>query len=372
MSTKIEEHLLNPGPKNILALDGGGTRGIIELAFLARIEALLTPAGQTSFALSDHFDLIGGTSTGSIIAACLAMGKRVKDITSLYFQLGPAVFRPRRLSVPFLAARFDAQRLARLLDTTFGSCRLDDPVLQTGFAAMTRRFDTGSPWMISNNPRAPYWEDPPDGSFVGNRHYKLADVVRASAAAPGYFAPLLLEIAPGVRRLFVDGGLSPYNNPSLDLLMLTQAKAFGLGWKMGPGNLGLVSIGTGHARTALRNLPRTAPGLLLRTLADTLSDGQQLALTLLQWFSESPAPWRINSEIGNLSGEVFGGSPLFCFQRYDMPLEADWLQQNLGLDLSPARLAALQRIDRPDRMQELYAMAEQAAELQVHREHLQS
>ena len=54
--------------KTILALDGGGVRGIIAIAFLERIEALFTEHAGAPVRLADRFDLVGGTSTGAIIA----------------------------------------------------------------------------------------------------------------------------------------------------------------------------------------------------------------------------------------------------------------------------------------------------------------
>jgi predicted acylesterase/phospholipase RssA len=60
-------------------------------------------------------------------------------------------------------------------------------------------------------------------------------VVRASTAAPGYFRPEPLRIAPGAPPgLFVDGGVSPYNNPSLPLLMMATTRPFGLCWPTSP------------------------------------------------------------------------------------------------------------------------------------------
>jgi patatin-like phospholipase/acyl hydrolase len=77
-------YLFGPGPKRILSIDGGGgVRGVVSLAFLERMEALLrakTAGGDPDFRLSDHFDLIGGTSTGALIAAGLAMGFSVAPI----------------------------------------------------------------------------------------------------------------------------------------------------------------------------------------------------------------------------------------------------------------------------------------------------
>jgi len=77
-----DEHFSNDGtPKRILALDGGGLRGIVTLAFLAEIESMLRArhGGAESFRLSHYFDLIAGTSTGSIIAAALARGHSLID-----------------------------------------------------------------------------------------------------------------------------------------------------------------------------------------------------------------------------------------------------------------------------------------------------
>jgi hypothetical protein len=155
--------------------------------------------------------------------------------------------------------------------------------------------------------------------------------------------------------------------------MLTQARAFGLQWKLGPEDLTLISIGTGSSgRATLSNPkpPRTASGLAFHALMETLEDGQLLTLTMLQWFSDSPQPWQINSEIGDLSDEVLGGRPLLRFQRYDMPLDATWLQQNLQAHLPDKVIHVMRRMDRYASMKEIYAMAAAAAELQVRLAHL--
>jgi hypothetical protein len=367
MAIERDVHLLEPGPKRILALDGGGVRGIVELAFLERLEDLLRAQhdDDPSFRLCQWFDLIGGTSTGAIIAALLALGLTAREATAHYFELAPDAFRARRWWVPGVAPRFKAKYLYDHLSKIFKDIAMDSDRIRTGLAVMSRRYDTGSPWLLSNNPRGPYWPDPADGSFIGNRHYKLADVVRASTAAPGFFQPMLLPIIKGEpSKLFIDGGLSPYNNPSLALIMLTQADNYGLQWPLGVDNLTLLSIGTGNARGLTQEntkAPKTSGALLLRSLMDTLADGQLLTLTLLQWFSETPAPWTINSEIGNLGSEYLGGKPLLRFQRYDMPLDSDWLQKNLGVERTEEELVVLRRFDRVDSMEELYDLAQLAA-----------
>ena len=74
-----DRHLFGPGPKRILALDGGGVRGAITVAFLERIESLLWERYGRDMRLGDFFDLVGGTSTGAIIS----LTRDVPIITSL-------------------------------------------------------------------------------------------------------------------------------------------------------------------------------------------------------------------------------------------------------------------------------------------------
>ncbi len=91
-----DEHFLNDGsPKRILALDGGGLRGILTLSYLAELELLLKERHGASeeFRLSHYFDLVAGTSTGAIIAAALACGMSVAEITAKYLELGRKVFQ---------------------------------------------------------------------------------------------------------------------------------------------------------------------------------------------------------------------------------------------------------------------------------------
>src|SRR5437870_4722086 len=82
------------GPKRILALDGGGIRGILTLQFLEVIGGLVKQRLGADALLCDYFDLIGGTSTGSIIAAGLACGMTVDALRTRYKNIGASVFQP--------------------------------------------------------------------------------------------------------------------------------------------------------------------------------------------------------------------------------------------------------------------------------------
>lgn len=267
-----------PG-KAILALDGGGIRGVISVAILEKIEQLHRERLGAEMTLSERFDLIGGTSTGAIIATALALGLATADIKTLYFELAPRVFRRSRTRLAFIQTLFDEAALREEIFKVVGDRRLDTPDLRTALAVITKRMDTGGAWLVSNNPGGKFWEDPEDGSFIGNRNYLLADLVRASTAAPYYFKPQFIQIAEGAPPgLFIDGGITPHNNPALALLMLATIPAYGFGWPTGADQLRVISVGTGARRdrmsaSAARRMP--AAGLAIHALTSMVTDFEQ-------------------------------------------------------------------------------------------------
>src|SRR6185295_3487459 len=112
-----DRHLFDPGPKRLLALDGGGVRGAVTVAFLEQIELVLRKhLGKEEVHLGDWFDLIGGTSTGSIIAGALALGYTTSDILRFYFDLAPKVFRRPFWRIMGLQAKFDADALRQEIE----------------------------------------------------------------------------------------------------------------------------------------------------------------------------------------------------------------------------------------------------------------
>ena len=199
-----DRHLFGPGHKRVLAFDGGGVRGAISVAFLERIEAifidhqrkLLTDyiaakerAGvsdekvgaarkklEEPFRLADWFDLVGGTSTGALIAGAVALGYSTEHIKSFYTDRAPFIFQAPFWRIPGLQAKFDARALQQEIDTIVDDRTLDSDDLITGLSVVAKRIDTGSPWILTNNPRSPYWEskapDPAknDPGYIGNRH----------------------------------------------------------------------------------------------------------------------------------------------------------------------------------------------------------
>ncbi len=106
-ATPRDRHLFAPGKKRILALDGGGVRGALSIAFLERLENVIAEIEGRPVRLCDWFDLIGGTSTGAIIAAGLAYGHSAREMRDFYHQLAPKIFRKPRFNIPGWRATFE-------------------------------------------------------------------------------------------------------------------------------------------------------------------------------------------------------------------------------------------------------------------------
>jgi patatin-like phospholipase/acyl hydrolase len=179
-------------PRKLLALDGGGIRGILTLEVLRRIEELLAEAtGQgAKFRLCQFFDYIGGTSTGAIIAAGLARGMSVTELLAFYQKTGPAMF-DKAFLLNRLKYDYNSAPLAAELQKAFGKdTDLRPQHLQSLLLVVTRNVSTDSPWPISSNPLAKY--NLPNRSDC-NLQIPLWQLVRASTAAPTYFAPEVLQ-----------------------------------------------------------------------------------------------------------------------------------------------------------------------------------
>jgi len=246
---RLADRYREPRPRKILALDGGGIRGVITLGVLKRLEDELRQARgeDESFRLCDFFDLVGGTSTGAIIAAGLARGMSVDAITSFYHEFGTTAFERRKVWMLWQSL-YGGGKLAKTLQRTFGArTDLSPKNLRCLLTCVTRNASTDSAWPISSNPAAKY-NDP--GRADCNLKIQLWKLVRASTAAPVFFPPEVIswdDDDPTKAFVFVDGGTTAYNNPAFLLFKMATEPAYQLGWPTGERNLLIVSVGTGAA-----------------------------------------------------------------------------------------------------------------------------
>jgi uncharacterized protein len=368
-------------PKRILALDGGGIRGVLTVGLLREIEALLRKrfGGDAGFRLAHYFDLIGGTSTGAIIAAGLALGMSVDEIHAHYLSLGNAVFKRSLLRKGIVRHKFDAADVSRALKSVFGERTLASQDFETGLMVMAKRLDTGSPWPLTNNPRAKYFGLRPNSRTIPNGEFPLWRVVRASTAAPHYFEPEEIQIskadpARGLKAVsgeFVDGGVSTANNPALQLVLTATLEGCSFGWQTGADKLLVVSVGTGRKDPALglsSGLKATAAAHALLALKSLMDDCSELVETLMQWLSVSPTARDIDREILKAAPPLSGG-PLLHYVRYNVFFERQWGAEHLGLDWSEEQIAALALMDEPRNMPVLDGIGRVAGSKLVKAEH---
>lgn len=237
-------------PRKMLSLDGGGIRGVLTLEILLELETQLKKelnAGD-NFRLSDFFDYIGGTSTGAIIAAGLSLGKSVQQMLDFYEQKGEAMF-DKAFLLKKVKYFYNEGPLLNELKNTFGSGDIDlkSGIFKTLLLVVTMNRSTDSPWPISNNPDAIFNNHE---NADCNLRIPLYQLVRASTAAPAYFRPETLQWDPNNPEktfVFVDGGVTPYNNPAFLMYRMATQNAYNLNWKTGEKELLIVSVGTGSA-----------------------------------------------------------------------------------------------------------------------------
>jgi hypothetical protein len=372
---------LDPGPtKRILSLDGGGVRSAISIAVLERIEALLKRrhGNHAAFRLVDYYDLIGGTSTGAILAAGLAAkGMTATELRNLYGELVRRVFtRGSALSgKTALRPQFKGKKLLSILGDVFGDTTLGDERIATGLAVVTKRTDTDATWILHNHPAGTFYADPPDRSAVGARHYPLANVVRASTASPRQFEPELLQLARHPRAMtgmFVDSGVTPYNNPTFPLFLLATLTRHPFRWKTGSERLLVTSIGAGSLCSDRPGTPRkrVPTTLQARQALESMKDGaEHLGEMLMQLISEPTDPQWLDPELGDLRNVRITPEPQCSYQRYQARLSAEALKTDFGLGLSRRQLRAVRNMSDRNGFDIAYEIGQAIADRVVREEH---
>ena len=354
------DRVSSPGPKKLLALDGGGIRGVITLEMLLRLETMLAEqlgAGD-DFVLGDYFDYIGGTSTGAVIAAGLAKGLPVRRLLELYVARCEEMFDHASLLRRY-HYRYGSLRLKELLqdvlgkDTTLGS---ED--LKTLLLIIVRNATTDSPWPLSNNPDALFNDSTRDDN---NLNIPLWQLVRASTAAPTYFPPEVVTLGAH-DFVFVDGAVTMYNNPAFQLFLMATLDAYRLRWPATESDLLLVSMGTGtspkaddHLRPGAMNLVFNANSVPAALMSAALNEQDLLCRVFGRCRHGAP----IDMEVGDLMhGAGLMEKRLFSYVRYNPELSRRGLN---GLGLDDVVPENVQRLDSVQHIGDLRRVGQAAA-----------
>jgi patatin-like phospholipase/acyl hydrolase len=307
-----------PVPYRVLAIDGGGIRGIIPAAVLADLERRIAPR-----ALAEVFDLIVGTSTGGILALALAvpdggrprhtaerlLGLYESEAETIFPGGGPQTLTQRvfgtrdpgawfRDPVEWLlrrssqhqasrGARYPLEGLERVLEHYLG----DVPLAEAVADVIVTSYDMAyrEPVMFSSRERAGFVTD-----------VSMLVAARATSAGPTYFEPQAISSA-GRERVLIDGGVY-VNNPSV-LGYLLGNEAAG-----GDRPLVLVSLGTGtrppRSAASAEELRTDDSMVLAQALLEAVArGGGAMGDALLAGLSDGERfrYWRIQTDVGTCS-----------------------------------------------------------------------
>ncbi|MEG2441025.1 MAG: CBASS cGAMP-activated phospholipase [Acetivibrio sp.] len=200
---------------HILAIDGGGMKGLISAMVLEALEKKLQfYSGNEEARIADYFDLIAGTSTGAILTALyLKPGKdgrpefSAEDAKNLYLERGKDIFSQ---SVSHYMAtlggltgpKYSNKALKSILEQYLGNqdiAHLVKPCLMVSYDiynASAHFFDSFS------------------AQKKKNKNYYVKEAVLASSAAPTFFPPVMVTSMSGEKKCMIDGGICA-NNPAM-------------------------------------------------------------------------------------------------------------------------------------------------------------
>lgn len=208
-------------PCRVLSLDGGGAKGFYTLGVLREIE------GMVKCPLHEKFDLIFGTSTGGIIAALLALGRSVGEISDLYEKHVPTVMQKKGRYEKSLA-------LANLGDEVFKEDKFDN--MKTGVGIVATRWLIERPMIFKTSIEQAHGRM---GTFSPGFGVKVSDAVQASCSAFPFFDRKIVKTDKGDLVELIDGGYCA-NNPTL--YAIADAT---MALKVPPERIGVISIGVG-------------------------------------------------------------------------------------------------------------------------------
>ena len=223
------DEMNNPTSKvddfSILAVDGGGARGVYAAQILARVEDTL----ETK--IRDCFDLLAGTSTGSIITGAAAAGIPMEEVVGLFEEGVSMYLRESAVSFTHLhlwRSKYSSRPLEKSLAKHLPDIVLRD--ISTPLMITCADITTGGVHVFKSR----YLKDL-GKPYERDGNVPLSDAILASCAAPTYFDPRI--VGP---YLLADGGLWA-NNPSIIALAEALSK-----FKKGVEEVYTLSLGTGH------------------------------------------------------------------------------------------------------------------------------
>lgn len=275
MTDRLSESVTAERPLKILSIDGGGFKGLYTAALLRELE-------KAHGWITDHFDMLCGTSTGALIVLPLSIGKSASDIVEFYKQWGPRIFPQqgrlgglrRWIRFAWRKSKYGNARLKQAAESILGTHRMDDA--NTLLCVPSFNVTTSKPRVFKT-----------DHDHALNRDAKILmfEVAMATAAAPLFF-PIAACREDNEPVYYIDGGIWA-NNPAM--VGLTEACRF----FVGPGKLydsveilSFANVNPPAGRLASSQYPNSLLGFAT-LLVEVAMEGQQCSTDLFLQFLSS-------------------------------------------------------------------------------------
>ena len=351
--------------KRLLSIDGGGLCGLIPAEALILMEKQLDELTGSQLPLCDRFDLIGGTSTGAILAAGLSLGLKAEQLRDFYLNFGKGIFSKVFFPIRFWHS-YPSEPLEGHLKEVFGeNTTLGSSKLRTQILIVSKNATLGTTWFFTNNRQGKY--------FNTNAAIPLWQIVRASSAAPTFFPPQKIKVPDDLGQIhnyeFIDGGVSSYNNPSLQLFLEATDPQYNFGWPTGTDKIVLLSLGTGFGSITIDEGRASGFNLLdwaRYCVKGLLGDANLQQNVLMHLIGEHPAGPVVASATEREALRATGapGEAALAFMDTGLGARKLLTYQRITVSLTRARLDALELKDiDPVKVGELDA-ADQIGNLQ--------
>lgn len=208
-----------------LVLSGGGVRGLYTISILAELEEKLS-GGATDYSIAKHFDFIGGTSIGGILALGLAAGKTAREMQTILDNNRKLIF-PKRWFSRFrklLGVEFSSEELRKVIQMALGDIKIKD-----------LKYRVLIPTVNGSSGQSKVFKTPHHPNYTWDGELKVVDAALATSAAPTYFSAHTTA-----QGKMLDGGLFA-NSPSFLVYHEITCKRF---LAVDPHQLFMLSIGT--------------------------------------------------------------------------------------------------------------------------------
>jgi uncharacterized protein len=215
----LNQPRVQPEPCRVLSFDGGGVHALSYLPILDHLERYL----GSKIADGKHFQLLVGTSTGTIVAAALKLGRRPSEIIELYCRHASSIFTPLK---PWnrVFHKYSAEGLRQVLLTAFKhpDAKKNRCLRWSEFQDLAAAEHPNSPELVvtlwnsstakigylSTNRQRP-------GQELTLYEASVADIITSCCSAPYFFPPRAFRSGSPNPAVYCDGGIAGLNNPSV-------------------------------------------------------------------------------------------------------------------------------------------------------------